>query len=91
MTLRGTWFTLGRSFYPVDLFGLDGHAVDRSWTLGTSQSTYVSMVEAIKNAVGKLNDLGLTSSYQNEGSAWETNWQQGKDRVLLARVDFIGV
>ena len=48
------------------------------------------MVEAIKNAVGTLNALGLTSSYQNEGSAWETNWQEGKGHhVLLTRVDLI--
>ena len=66
------------------------HAVYRSWTLGTSQSTYVSMVEAINNAVGMLNTLGLTSSYQNEGSAWETNWQEGKGHhMLLTRVDLI--
>jgi hypothetical protein len=48
------------------------------------------MVEAIKNAVGTLNALGLTSSYQNEGSAWETNWQEGKGHhMLLTRVDLI--
>jgi hypothetical protein len=36
------------------------------------------MVQAIYGAVGPLNALGLTSSYQNEGSAWETNWQEGE-------------
>ena len=45
------------------------------------------MLQAINNAVGPLNVLGLTSSYQNEGSAWETNWQEGMgDHMLLTRV-----
>ena len=46
------------------------------------------MLQAINNAVGPLNALGLTSSYQNEGSAWETNWQEGMgDHMLITRVD----
>ena len=64
--------------------------LNRSWTLGISQSTYVSMVQAVNNAVGPLNALGLTSSYQNEGSAWETNWQEGKGHhMLLTPVNLI--
>ena len=48
------------------------------------------MVEAVNNAVGPLNALGLTSSYQNEGSAWETNWQEGKGHhMLLTPVNLI--
>ncbi|KAH0836360.1 hypothetical protein J3R83DRAFT_7913 [Lanmaoa asiatica] len=47
-----------------------------SWALGISKSTYLTMVRAVDNAVGPLNALGLMSSYQNEGSAWETNWQE---------------
>ena len=48
------------------------------------------MVQSVYNAVGPLNALGLTSSYQNEGSAWETNWQEGTDhRMLLTHVDLI--
>ncbi|KAF8142138.1 hypothetical protein EV363DRAFT_1249340 [Boletus edulis] len=47
-----------------------------SWTLGTSESTYVSMVQSVHSAVGPLSALGMTASFQNEGSAWETNWQQ---------------
>jgi hypothetical protein len=48
------------------------------------------MVQAIKSAVGTLNALGLTSSYQNEGSAWETNWQDGKGHhILLTCIDLI--
>ncbi|KAF8549861.1 hypothetical protein OG21DRAFT_1420628 [Imleria badia] len=47
-----------------------------SWTLGTSENTYASMVESVYSAVGPLNALGLTASFQNEGSAWETNWQE---------------
>ncbi|KAN0091547.1 hypothetical protein V8E55_005113 [Tylopilus felleus] len=47
-----------------------------SWTLGTSESTYASMVQAAYKAVGPLTALGLTASYQNEGSVWETNWQE---------------
>ena len=48
------------------------------------------MVQSVYNAVGPLNALGLTSSYQNEGSAWETNWQEGTDHhMLLSRIDLI--
>ncbi|KAH0835910.1 hypothetical protein J3R83DRAFT_9806 [Lanmaoa asiatica] len=58
-------------------YGAAWHVVyPRSWTLGISQSTYRSMVQAVYNATGPLNTLGLTSSYQNEGSARETNWQE---------------
>jgi hypothetical protein len=48
------------------------------------------MVQAVYSAVGPLNALGLTSSYQNEGSAWETNWQEGTgDHMPLTRVDLV--
>ena len=48
------------------------------------------MVQSVYSAVGPLNALGLTSSYQNEGSAWETNWQEGTDHhTLLSRIDLI--
>ncbi|KAF8554875.1 FAD-binding domain-containing protein [Imleria badia] len=46
------------------------------WTTGISKSTYHSLTTAINNSVGPLDSLGLTSSYQNEGSTWEPNWQQ---------------
>ena len=41
------------------------------------------MVQAIYNAVGPMNALGVTASYQNEGSVWETNWQEGKEYHML--------
>lgn len=40
------------------------------------------------NAVGPLTALGLTASFQNEGSAWEANWQEGQEQryhVFLGR------
>ncbi|KIJ66529.1 hypothetical protein HYDPIDRAFT_26869 [Hydnomerulius pinastri MD-312] len=46
------------------------------WTIGVSKETYSAVTEAIYNATSPLSALGLTSSYQNEGSAWETNWQE---------------
>ncbi|KAG9309448.1 hypothetical protein JVU11DRAFT_10417 [Chiua virens] len=47
-----------------------------SWTVGTSQSTRRLLTQAVYNATGPLKALGLTSTYQNEGSAWEMNWQE---------------
>ncbi|KAG9309874.1 hypothetical protein JVU11DRAFT_9902 [Chiua virens] len=47
-----------------------------SWTVGTSQSTRRLLTQAVYNAIGPLKALGLTSTYQNEGSAWEMNWQE---------------
>ena len=41
------------------------------------------MVQAIHSAVNPLNTLGVTASYQNEGSVWETNWQEGKEYHML--------
>ena len=69
---------IGWVFLSHGPFGFGWHAVYRSWTVGISHSTYASMVQAVKNAVGPLNSLEVTSSYKNEGSVWETNWQEGK-------------
>ena len=40
------------------------------------------MMRSVHRAVGPLNSLGLKASFQNEGNAWETNWQEGKDHHL---------
>ncbi|KAG9318947.1 hypothetical protein JVU11DRAFT_1062 [Chiua virens] len=47
-----------------------------SWTVGASQHTQESMMQAVRGAVGPLAALGLKGSYQNEGSAWEPNWKE---------------
>ncbi|KAF9225239.1 hypothetical protein BS17DRAFT_815845, partial [Gyrodon lividus] len=47
-----------------------------SWTVGVSQETYIAVTDAIHSATGPLSALGLRSIYQNEGSPWETNWQE---------------
>ena len=62
----------------ISCFDYDGMPMYRSWTLGVSESTYLSITQAIYDAVGPLTALGLTSSYQNEGSVRESNWQEGK-------------
>ncbi|CCM05592.1 uncharacterized protein FIBRA_07820 [Fibroporia radiculosa] len=43
---------------------------------GVTQSTVNLVQNAIKNATQPLIDIGMVSSYQNEGSAYETDWQQ---------------
>jgi hypothetical protein len=40
-------------------------------------------VEAVHNATNPLTALGIASSYQNEGDAFETNWQQGEFFLIL--------
>jgi hypothetical protein len=35
-------------------------------------------VEAVHDATDPLTALGIASSYQNEGDAFEVNWQQGQ-------------
>ncbi|KIJ69685.1 hypothetical protein HYDPIDRAFT_78799 [Hydnomerulius pinastri MD-312] len=47
-----------------------------AWTVGVSRETDETLVEAIHRATDPLSALGLTGSYQNEGSAWEENWQE---------------
>ncbi|KAH7887250.1 hypothetical protein F5I97DRAFT_2007649 [Phlebopus sp. FC_14] len=47
-----------------------------AWTVGISRETDETLVDAIHHATDPLSALGLTSSYQNEGSAWEEDWQE---------------
>ncbi|KIJ10985.1 hypothetical protein PAXINDRAFT_119222 [Paxillus involutus ATCC 200175] len=47
-----------------------------AWTLGVSRDTDETLVEAIHRATDPLSALGFAGSYQNEGSAWEENWQE---------------
>ncbi|KAG9309872.1 hypothetical protein JVU11DRAFT_9900 [Chiua virens] len=47
-----------------------------TWTVGASRSAYQTLSRAVYDAVGPLTALGMMSSYQNEGSAWEVNWQE---------------
>ncbi|KAF9226960.1 FAD-binding domain-containing protein [Gyrodon lividus] len=47
-----------------------------AWTVGVSRETDETLVEAIRRATDPLSALGFAGSYQNEGSAWEENWQE---------------
>lgn len=76
---------MARLLFCVGLFrcmdcvsSFDRLPVRRYWTHGVSESTYLSLTQAIYEAVGPLTALGLKSSYQNEGSIWESDWQEGK-------------
>ena len=60
------------------VLGFDRMLVYRSWTLGVSKNTYLSIMQTIYDTVAPLSALGLTNSYQNEGSVLETNWKEGK-------------
>ncbi|KAJ8595775.1 FAD-binding domain-containing protein [Rhizopogon salebrosus TDB-379] len=46
------------------------------WTVGASKTTSNAIMEAVHSATNPLTALGITSSYQNEGDAFEMNWQQ---------------
>jgi hypothetical protein len=54
----------------------------RPWTLGVNETTSNAIMEAVHSATNPLTALGITSSYQNEGDAFETNWQQGEFFLL---------
>ncbi|KAG1721265.1 uncharacterized protein EDB91DRAFT_1064471 [Suillus paluster] len=47
-----------------------------SWTVGANETTSNMIMEAVHSATNPLTALGITSSYQNEGDAFEMNWQQ---------------
>ncbi|KIJ10986.1 hypothetical protein PAXINDRAFT_171977 [Paxillus involutus ATCC 200175] len=46
-----------------------------TWTTGMTGQSNEALVASIRNSVGPLNAIGITSSYQNEGNAFEANWQ----------------
>lgn len=46
------------------------------WTIDANETTNDAIVEAIHGATDPLAALGIASSYQNEGDAFEVNWQQ---------------
>ncbi|KAG8219079.1 hypothetical protein J3R82DRAFT_4838 [Butyriboletus roseoflavus] len=46
------------------------------WTLGVNATTTAEVITAIHNAVSPLTALGIKSSYQNEGDAFEEDWQE---------------
>jgi hypothetical protein len=50
----------------------------RPWTIDANETTNDAIVEAIHGATDPLAALGIASSYQNEGDAFEVNWQQGQ-------------
>ncbi|OJA12133.1 hypothetical protein AZE42_09037 [Rhizopogon vesiculosus] len=47
-----------------------------AWTVGANETTRNAIVEAVHTATNPLTALGIRSSYQNEGDAFEINWQQ---------------
>ncbi|KAH7887248.1 hypothetical protein F5I97DRAFT_2072648 [Phlebopus sp. FC_14] len=47
-----------------------------AWTVGMSQETYDALISAVGDATGPLTAMGITASYQNEGSPFEDDWQQ---------------
>ncbi|KAF8555560.1 FAD-binding domain-containing protein [Imleria badia] len=47
-----------------------------SWTLGLNATTTAKVMTAIHDAVSPLTALGIKSSYQNEGDAFEEDWQE---------------
>lgn len=49
----------------------------RPWTLGANATTTAEVITAIHDAVSPLTALGVKSSYQNEGDAFEADWQEG--------------
>ncbi|KIJ64523.1 hypothetical protein HYDPIDRAFT_28463 [Hydnomerulius pinastri MD-312] len=46
------------------------------WTVGISRETSDALASAIQSATGPLTAMGITGSYQAEGSPSELNWQE---------------
>ncbi|KAF9226959.1 FAD-binding domain-containing protein [Gyrodon lividus] len=46
-----------------------------TWTTGMTSESNEALVTSVHDSVGPLDAMGITSSYQNEGSAFEDNWQ----------------
>ncbi|KAH7887251.1 hypothetical protein F5I97DRAFT_806781 [Phlebopus sp. FC_14] len=59
------------------------------WTTGMTAGMNDALVSSIHRAVEPLNALGITSSYQNEGNAYEKDWQDaffGSKYEALSRI-----
>lgn len=54
----------------------------RPWTLGLNATTTAKVMTAIHDAVSPLTASGIKSSYQNEGDAFEEDWQEGITTIL---------
>ncbi|KIJ69686.1 hypothetical protein HYDPIDRAFT_104282 [Hydnomerulius pinastri MD-312] len=46
-----------------------------TWSAGMTRELNEALVASIHDSVAPLTALGITSSYQNEGNAYEENWQ----------------
>ncbi|GBE81597.1 Uncharacterized FAD-linked [Sparassis crispa] len=58
------------------LYEATWHTVYASvWFSAATEATMEAVVDATHAATGPLTKLGITTSYQNEGDAYETDWQ----------------